>query len=89
MGAKFDPIFRLTVDYGDEGKETLCEARFERAEDSMVPKLVVSRGNDMKDITRSVSAMVAGQMSAALRVGGNRDGTVDLADYRPEHEEAE
>lgn len=89
MGATFEPIFRLTVDYGAEGKETLCEARFVRDEASIRPKLVVSRGDDMKDIVRVVAAMVAAQMSAALRASGNRDGTVDLGDYRPEREEAE
>ena len=89
MDAIFDPIFRLTVDYGDEGHETLCEARFVRPDDSIRPKLVITRDGDMTDIVRSVSAMVAGQMSAALRTGGDRDGTVSLSDYWPEHEEAE
>lgn len=87
MGASFDPIFRLTVDFGDEGKETLCVARFERADDSMRPKLVVARDGDMTDIVRSVAAMVSSQMSAALKADGNRNGMVSLADYRPEHSE--
>lgn len=88
MGMTLDPIFRLTVEFDDDdGPETLCEARFVRADDSIRPKLVVERDGGMSDIVRSVSAMVAGQMSAALRTGGKREGTVSLADYRPEDEE--
>lgn len=89
MDAKFNPIFRLTVDYGDDGHQTLCEARFVRPDDSIRPKLVVARDGDMSDIVRSVAAMTAGQMSAALRAGGDRTGTVSLDDYPLERKEAE
>lgn len=87
MGVTFDPVFSLEVDYGDEGHETLCRARFEYTDDSMMPKFVVERGGDMTDIVRTVAAMVSSQMSAALKADGNRNGTVSLADYRPEHSE--
>lgn len=87
MDVKFNPVFSLEVDFGDEGKETLCEARFERTDDSMPPKLVVARDGGMADITRMIAAMVSSQMSAALKADGNRNGMVSLADYRPEHSE--
>lgn len=89
MGATFSPVFTLEVDYGDKGHETLCRARSVRTDDSDRPKLVVTRGDDITDIVRSVAAMVSSQMSAALMADGNRNGMVSLADYRPEHSEEE